>query len=79
MLQGAGGSGHEAPRFCACVGGFLPMPAKRERSLSPPSMYRNCAACQGMSSLLQDAHCYLSSELMAGETFPKSPPQTSYM
>ena len=43
-LQGAGASGQEAARFCTWVGGFLPMPANMERSLSPPSMYRNCTA-----------------------------------
>ncbi len=42
MLQGAGASGQEAARFCTWVGGFLPMPANSERSLSPPSIYRNC-------------------------------------
>ncbi len=46
-LQGAGASGQEAARFCTWVGGFLPMPANSERSLSPPSMYRNCTAEKG--------------------------------
>lgn len=46
MLQGAGALGQEAARFCTWVGGFLPMPANRERSLSPPSIYRNCTAVQ---------------------------------
>ena len=38
MLHCAGGLGQDAALFCTCVGGFLPMPANRERSLSPPSM-----------------------------------------
>ena len=38
MLHCAGGLGQDAALFCMCVGGFLPMPANKDRSLSPPSM-----------------------------------------